>query len=790
MSQSSPTANPANSLIGQILGERYVVGPLIGRGGMGLVYVAQDLHEPREVVIKMLAPHWEEDADATTRFVREGRRLAQLSHPNIVAFFDWGSDETRRYIVMEYIRGEALGDVLKRKQRLSLEEFAPIADQVLAAVGYAHDQAMMLRDIKPSNIMLAEHEGKANFVKMLDFGLAKLVDGDELQVTKANVVGTASYLAPELIKGERGDVRVDVYALGILFFVMLTGVPPIVGDNDGAVLYNHVHGTPARLRDVLPPGEELPAGLVALIEGCLAKEPHERPADAKEMHETLRAELPAFWFERPPMGDDGSALTKPLPSTPPPSTPPPSPSSAWTRPELGHLVPTAPPPASTPGTSTRGQTLRGIAGTFRPTPSSGLSSGQPSVVPTPPEPRAQQTHRGLKAAVVPFAQSSTPPRRRPPGHVGTTTRMGPEDAPMLRTLATESVDGTERLADGLGDDGMYENEDDDFTVGVVKSPRAMSPAFSPTIMPVIPEPGVEPEAPPLSEDSSKRALRQAMESSRDDLIPTAARTATPPTRAMRIYLGLAVTTLCVVVVSLGVLFAQLRARTRSSEDRTVVVHSTVPWSDRSGVPATVSTPLAIESTRVATDLPITSPHDSADLAAAPIDVTATPSPDSPVGIGSESNLESSVRPTVASSAELRAPGTATLSVLAPKDAVIEIDGLPVGTSKFVGELPLGAHEIRIHAQGYEPWSRNLEVVDGVAIDLIPNLEPKRVTNRKLRAAAPTAPRPASETQPTMAAPAPIAEQPTTPATGSERKSDVLIPKSRGETIFLPRDKNH
>src|SRR5690606_33602716 len=138
---------------------------------------------------------------------REGVRLASLRHPNIVQFFGYGEDAGERFIAMEYIRGESLRHFLRRQDPLSLRVFAPIAAQILAGASYAHHQNLMLRDIKPSNIMLTEQEGRSNFVKLLDFGLARFAEGHEAEITKSYAVGTAGYLAPELIRGERGDLR-------------------------------------------------------------------------------------------------------------------------------------------------------------------------------------------------------------------------------------------------------------------------------------------------------------------------------------------------------------------------------------------------------------------------------------------------------------------------------------------------------------------------------------------------------------------------------------------------------
>ena len=212
--------------------------------------------------------------------------MERLDHPNVVKMYAHGRHGEAAYIVMEFLDGEPLRRYLNRHKALTFDEFIPIASQILAGVGYVHARETMLRDIKPPNIMLCERDGKANHVKLLDFGLAKLIE-EENEITKAHVIGTAGYLAPEQIKGEPTDVRVDVYALGILFFIMLTGESPIVGENDGAILFNHVHGAPKSLRDLLPDGHSVPDSVVDLIHQCLEKDPEARPQDANEMAEIL-----------------------------------------------------------------------------------------------------------------------------------------------------------------------------------------------------------------------------------------------------------------------------------------------------------------------------------------------------------------------------------------------------------------------------------------------------------------------------------------------------------------------
>jgi len=308
VSRSATTTNPMTTsnerpqqkdpLIGTVFAGRYMVESRLGRGGMGVVYKASQTNANRKVVLKVLAPDWIGDPEALARFEREARGLSALQHPNIVAIHDYGSFDGRAYIVMEYVAGETLERFVKRKGRLTLADFVPIAAQVLKGLGEAHSRGIIHRDIKPANLMLCERQGRANYVKILDFGLAKLVSGSS-DITKQNVLGTPTCLSPEQIKGEKLDQRVDVYAVGILFYYMLAGVMPFAADNDASILYKHVHEKPAPLAGHLPEGHQVPEGVVELIERCLKKAPGKRPRDANEVVEGLIDQVPFSMFKLP-----------------------------------------------------------------------------------------------------------------------------------------------------------------------------------------------------------------------------------------------------------------------------------------------------------------------------------------------------------------------------------------------------------------------------------------------------------------------------------------------------------
>ena len=284
---------------------RYTIVRLIARGGVGLVYLARQAVSNAAVVVKVLAGNLIGDAETTARFDREAQRLRGIQHPNIVAMVDYGHSDGSAYLVMEYLEGELLGAYATRKGPLALAEFTPIAAQILKAIGYAHTQGLMHRDLKPSNIMLCSRKGRANFVKILDFGMAKLIEG-ERDITSEQIVGTANYLSPEQIRGEAIDARVDVYAIGVLFYALLAGRLPFNADNNAALLYKHVHEPPPPLADNLPAGHDIPPELVALVHRCLTKEVAQRPADANVVVAGLVACVPGELFHLP-VAEGGSA---------------------------------------------------------------------------------------------------------------------------------------------------------------------------------------------------------------------------------------------------------------------------------------------------------------------------------------------------------------------------------------------------------------------------------------------------------------------------------------------------
>ena len=246
---------------------------------MAQVYEGTDSVLGRTVAIKVLAPQYASDEAFVARFRREAQAAARLNHPGVVSVYDTGSDDGVHYIVMEYVPGRTLAQVLEQEGRLQPERAAEIARSVAQALAFAHSAGIIHRDVKPGNIML----GSSGGVKVMDFGIARALSSQTLTQT-ATVLGTASYLSPEQAQGEALDARSDIYSLGVVLYEMLTGRPPFSGDTPVAVAYKHVREDPV-LPSTLAP--EVTPDLEAIVMKAMAKNAANRYATSQEMAEDL-----------------------------------------------------------------------------------------------------------------------------------------------------------------------------------------------------------------------------------------------------------------------------------------------------------------------------------------------------------------------------------------------------------------------------------------------------------------------------------------------------------------------
>lgn len=266
----------SDPLIGRLLDGRYRVGARIARGGMASVYEAMDVRLDRVVAVKVMHPGMGDDGDFAARFVREARAAARLSHPHVVAVHDQGDDHGTVFLVMEYIPGHTLRDMIRSESPMAPGKALALLEPVLSALAAAHRAGLIHRDIKPENVLIAD-DGR---VKVADFGLAKAVSADTQHTATGGVlIGTVSYLAPELVVDGRADARADVYAAGVVLYELLTGRKPHEGESPIQVAYKHVH------EDIPAPSAlvrgGLPAYVDALVARATARDRSLRPADAQ-----------------------------------------------------------------------------------------------------------------------------------------------------------------------------------------------------------------------------------------------------------------------------------------------------------------------------------------------------------------------------------------------------------------------------------------------------------------------------------------------------------------------------
>ncbi|MDR6864559.1 Stk1 family PASTA domain-containing Ser/Thr kinase [Phycicoccus sp. 3266] len=271
------------SLLGRVLDGRYRVQSHIADGGMASVYLALDTRLDRDVALKVLRADLAQDEAFVTRFRREARSAARLSHPNVVAVFDQGEDDGLMFLAMEYVPGQTLREVMRAEGPLTPRAALDILAPVLQALGAAHRAGIIHRDVKPENVILREDDGT---VKVADFGLARAVSAHTVTSQTGVLLGTVAYLSPEQVERGIADARSDVYAAGLILFEMLTGTKAFTGDTPIHIAYQHVHGSIPAPSSRVP---SVPQELDSLVALATSRDPDQRPSDAADFLTQVRA---------------------------------------------------------------------------------------------------------------------------------------------------------------------------------------------------------------------------------------------------------------------------------------------------------------------------------------------------------------------------------------------------------------------------------------------------------------------------------------------------------------------
>jgi serine/threonine-protein kinase len=278
--------------IDKTIANRYHCVKEIDSGGMGVVYLAEDTSLKRKVVLKMLLPTRRNNKD-TSRFLREAKLLSHLNHPHIVTIHDFGMWQRNMYIVLEYLQGSNLQQIIDERGPLPTARIMNIFPQILSALEAAHREGIIHRDLKPSNIFCLKHDNQTDYIKILDFGTALSIEQDVYDkiTTPGEVIGTPHYMSPEQIMGKDISASSDIYTLGIILYEMLSGAPPFVQENKLSILLAHLYKPPKPLN--LPESE---TGLHFhklrdIMNSCLNKNPADRFGSINEIRQALTEEL-------------------------------------------------------------------------------------------------------------------------------------------------------------------------------------------------------------------------------------------------------------------------------------------------------------------------------------------------------------------------------------------------------------------------------------------------------------------------------------------------------------------
>jgi len=282
--------NDPQKWIGKILSDRYRILSLLGLGGMGVVYLAEHVVIEKKVALKILNEELSHSRDVVSRFIGEAKAASRIGHENIIDITDFGTTQDKGvYFVMEHLDGCDLADRLKAVGRIPWQELRDIAVQICRGLAAAHSKGIIHRDLKPENVFLIKHAGRDDFVKILDFGIAKFtgLDGGEPKKTKTGVIfGTPDYMSPEQAEGKQADHRVDIYALGVILYELATGRLPFVAETFMGVLHQHMAKEPQPPRELAP---EIAPDFEAVILRGLEKDPSARFQSMNEFAESLGA---------------------------------------------------------------------------------------------------------------------------------------------------------------------------------------------------------------------------------------------------------------------------------------------------------------------------------------------------------------------------------------------------------------------------------------------------------------------------------------------------------------------
>jgi tRNA A-37 threonylcarbamoyl transferase component Bud32 len=310
-------ADEQDALVGRFIGDRFLVQAKLGEGGMGAVYQAEQVAMKRPVALKVLHPHLSRDDNLIERFHREAAASSRLNHPNTITVHDFGqADDGTLYIAMEFIDGKSLADEIEGTGAFPWYRVTEVGRQIAESLADAHAAGIVHRDLKPDNVMLISRANNTDFVKILDFGIAKMVvetaeEGDQRKaLTRTGMIfGTPQYMSPEQVTGSAVDHRTDIYALGVILYELLVGELPFLSENAMGVLTKHLMDPPRPLRSVMP-SLTCPPGLEALVMRCLAKEPAHRYQTMNELVGELKAlgeeTRPGFGVIGQPAGGSGA----------------------------------------------------------------------------------------------------------------------------------------------------------------------------------------------------------------------------------------------------------------------------------------------------------------------------------------------------------------------------------------------------------------------------------------------------------------------------------------------------